>query len=67
MGCERRGQVVIRNIQGEMKRTSEGQTQRDQMRGKRRVRLVDGEKETRKLQTKKEMISEQMTHYQERA
>lgn len=35
MSCERQGQVVIRSMEGEMKRTSEMQTQKDQMRGKK--------------------------------
>lgn len=64
---------MIRNVLGEMKRTSEWQTQRDKMRKKRKSEICrQGERErdrktTDKGRQKKEMISEQMTHYQERA
>lgn len=48
MGQDRQGQIVISNMQSERKRTSDRQTQRDQMREKIcRVRYVHRENEGR--------------------
>lgn len=73
MGLNRQGQVVITNVQGDINRAHAKQTHRDQMKKKKAKRdLQTGRKKRRpekykRRETKKEMISEQMTHYQESA
>lgn len=52
MGRERQGQIVISNMKGEMKRTSERKTQRDQMRKKKRLIEIYRQRERDQKTTK---------------
>ena len=70
LGRERQGQIVIISMAGEIRRTSERQTQRDQIQKRLSEICRQGksnQKNTAKESERNQMISEQITHYQERA